>query len=79
MPDVLKLARGVEDALTGIVWRDDAQIVNESLNKVVGAAAPGAAAGELGAAFAGRLSRPNRSPPGDAPSLPHARVEPVSR
>lgn len=35
MPDVLKLARGVEDALTGIVWRDDAQIVNESLSKVV--------------------------------------------
>jgi len=36
MPDVLKLARGVEDALTGIVWRDDAQIVNEALSKVYG-------------------------------------------
>jgi Holliday junction resolvase RusA-like endonuclease len=36
MPDVLKLARGVEDALTGIVWKDDAQIVNESLSKVYG-------------------------------------------
>jgi Holliday junction resolvase RusA-like endonuclease len=27
-PDALKLARGVEDALTGIIWRDDAQIVD---------------------------------------------------
>ena len=26
-PDVLKLARAVEDALTGIVWADDSQIV----------------------------------------------------
>lgn len=33
-PDVLKLARGTEDALTGIVWRDDAQIVIERLEKV---------------------------------------------
>ena len=33
-PDVLKLARGVEDALTGIIWRDDAQIVEELLLKV---------------------------------------------
>lgn len=32
-PDVLKLARAVEDALTGIVWRDDAQIVVELLEK----------------------------------------------
>lgn len=35
-PDVLKLARGVEDALTGIVWRDDAQIVIEALVKRYG-------------------------------------------
>jgi Holliday junction resolvase RusA-like endonuclease len=35
-PDVLKLARGVEDALTGIVWRDDAQIVSEQLHKIYG-------------------------------------------
>lgn len=35
-PDVLKLARGVEDALTGIVYRDDAQIVTETLQKVYG-------------------------------------------
>ena len=33
-PDVLKLARAVEDALTGILWYDDAQIVKESLQKL---------------------------------------------
>ena len=32
-PDVLKLARAVEDALTKIVWTDDARIVVESLEK----------------------------------------------
>lgn len=32
-PDALKLARAVEDAMTGIVWRDDAQIVTEILRK----------------------------------------------
>ena len=32
-PDVLKLARCAEDALTGIIWRDDAQIVLETLGK----------------------------------------------
>lgn len=35
-PDVLKLARGLEDALSGIVWRDDAQIVVEHLYKQYG-------------------------------------------
>jgi Holliday junction resolvase RusA-like endonuclease len=35
-PDVLKLARGVEDALTGIVWRDDSRIVQETLAKRYG-------------------------------------------
>lgn len=35
-PDVLKLARGVEDALTGIVYADDAVIVNELLFKRYG-------------------------------------------
>lgn len=38
-PDVLKLARGVEDALTGVIWRDDAQIVDERLVKRYGAPA----------------------------------------
>jgi len=32
-PDLLKLARSTEDALTGIVWRDDARIVTEILQK----------------------------------------------
>ena len=32
-PDVLKLARSTEDALTGIAWRDDSQIVREYLIK----------------------------------------------
>jgi len=35
-PDVLKLARAVEDALSGIVYRDDAQIVTEFLLKRYG-------------------------------------------
>lgn len=32
-PDALKLARAAEDALTGVVWHDDAQIVEEVLSK----------------------------------------------
>lgn len=32
-PDALKLARHVEDALTGVLWNDDAQIVDEHLRK----------------------------------------------
>lgn len=32
-PDVLKLARCVEDALTGVLWVDDAQITSENLVK----------------------------------------------
>jgi len=36
-PDALKLARAVEDALTGIIWRDDSQIVDEHLYKRYGA------------------------------------------
>lgn len=35
-PDVLKLARAAEDALTGVVWFDDAQIVEERLRKYWG-------------------------------------------
>lgn len=37
-PDTLKLARGVEDALSGIVYKDDAQIVDEHLFKRWGTA-----------------------------------------
>jgi len=32
-PDLLKLTRAVEDALTGIVYRDDSQITSETLQK----------------------------------------------
>jgi crossover junction endodeoxyribonuclease RusA len=32
-PDVTKLVRAVEDALTGTVWHDDAQIVNQHATK----------------------------------------------
>lgn len=32
-PDLLKLARAVEDALTGVCYRDDSQIVSEHLFK----------------------------------------------
>jgi Holliday junction resolvase RusA-like endonuclease len=35
-PDALKLARGVEDALTGVVYLDDSQIVTELLKKRYG-------------------------------------------
>jgi Holliday junction resolvase RusA-like endonuclease len=30
-PDVLKLTRAIEDALTGIAWNDDAQIVEHTM------------------------------------------------
>jgi len=33
-PDVTKLLRGVEDALTGVLWRDDAQIVTQTARKL---------------------------------------------
>lgn len=33
-PDTTKLTRAVEDALTGIVWKDDAQIVDQHCHKV---------------------------------------------
>ena len=35
-PDVLKLARGVEDAMSGVLYGDDAQIVHEILTKDYG-------------------------------------------
>jgi len=35
-PDVLKLARAVEDGLTGIAYRDDSQIVVEHIRKCYG-------------------------------------------
>lgn len=35
-PDAGKVARSTEDALTGILWRDDSQIVTEILTKRYG-------------------------------------------
>lgn len=35
-PDVLKLARAVEDSMKGVIYRDDSQIVDERLRKVYG-------------------------------------------
>lgn len=35
-PDSTKLTRGVEDAMTGIVYRDDSQIVSQSIGKYWG-------------------------------------------
>ena len=35
-PDVSKLVRAVEDALTGVVWRDDAQVVAQFARKLYG-------------------------------------------
>ncbi|NLX94538.1 MAG: RusA family crossover junction endodeoxyribonuclease [Rhodopirellula sp.] len=35
-PDTLKLARAVEDALTGVVWRDDSQVCQHELMKSYG-------------------------------------------
>jgi Holliday junction resolvase RusA-like endonuclease len=32
-PDTVKLARAVEDALTGVLWRDDSQVVLHRLRK----------------------------------------------
>jgi Holliday junction resolvase RusA-like endonuclease len=35
-PDATKLVRAVEDALTGLVWRDDAQVVVQAVRKRYG-------------------------------------------
>lgn len=35
-PDATKLLRAVEDACTGIIWRDDAQVVAQHAYKVYG-------------------------------------------
>ena len=33
-PDTTKLMRSLEDALTGVLWRDDVQVVHQYANKV---------------------------------------------
>ena len=38
-PDHGKLTRAIEDALTGIIWRDDSQVVQHSAEKVYGSTA----------------------------------------
>jgi Holliday junction resolvase RusA-like endonuclease len=35
-PDTTKLTRGVEDAMTGVVWRDDSQVVEQFVTKRFG-------------------------------------------
>lgn len=35
-PDLTKLTRALEDSLTGIVWRDDSQVVEQLLSKRYG-------------------------------------------
>lgn len=35
-PDATKLLRAVEDALTGVIWRDDAQVVDQHVYKRYG-------------------------------------------
>lgn len=35
-PDATKILRGLEDALTGTVWRDDAQVVVQDARKLYG-------------------------------------------
>lgn len=35
-PDTTKLLRGLEDALKGVVWRDDSQVVQQTATKLYG-------------------------------------------
>lgn len=35
-PDSLKLGRAIEDALSGVIWRDDSQVVEHEISKVWG-------------------------------------------
>lgn len=35
-PDITKLVRGIEDALNGVAWRDDSQIVDQKVSKRYG-------------------------------------------
>lgn len=33
-PDLTKLVRAIEDALTGVIWRDDSQVVSQTVMKI---------------------------------------------
>jgi len=33
-PDLTKLVRAIEDALTGVIWRDDSQVVVQNVRKI---------------------------------------------
>jgi len=35
-PDLTKLTRGVEDGMTGVVWRDDSQVCRQQIEKTYG-------------------------------------------
>lgn len=39
-PDSTKLLRCIEDAMTGVVWRDDAQVVSQEVAKVYADSSP---------------------------------------
>jgi Holliday junction resolvase RusA-like endonuclease len=41
-PDLVKLTRSTEDALTGIIWRDDCQVCSHILSKIYVDRDPGA-------------------------------------
>lgn len=40
-PDLTKMVRALEDAMTGIVWRDDAQVVDQNIKKRYATKGPG--------------------------------------
>jgi Holliday junction resolvase RusA-like endonuclease len=67
-PDALKLARAVEDCLTGVLWADDAQIVDEYIGKRYGTKArveikvwPASATTVLDLVSAGEMEPPKPS------------------
>ena len=73
-PDLLKLARAVEDALTGIVYRDDAQIVTEFLSKSYGSPERVEIALSVCSPVQSRSAQPRRSSLPSASSGRHASV-----
>lgn len=71
-PDLTKLARSTEDALTGIVWSDDSRIVDEHLHK--------GWADTYGCRITVRIAGPLQFLPKDYPPPPHLiDIEPAIR